>query len=116
MRAIKGHLDALVRLCSGMYANFRQNANYYYFNVLKFQICQQSILVVIQAVHTVCIVLYIGYSGPVIGSSLFAVFRRRKRTVCMCRGLSLLYMSQHMCFGVLVTFFKPQRHTQACAD
>ena len=32
----------------------------------KFEIWGKSILEVIQAVHTVCIVLYIGYSAPVV--------------------------------------------------
>ena len=29
---------------------------------------------------------------------------KNKRTVRICRGLSMPYLSQHMCFGVLVEF------------
>ena len=45
----------------------------HYFNMQKFEICGQIILKVIQVFNTVCIVMYIGCSAPVIGSSLYAV-------------------------------------------
>ena len=62
----------------------------------KFEIYGQSILKVIQAFNNVRIVLYSGCSDPVIGSSCMQSLGLK--SVRICRGLYLLYLSQHMWF------------------
>ena len=43
------------------------------FNVQKFETCRQCILKVIRGFHTVRTVIYVAYTGPVIGVSLYAI-------------------------------------------
>ena len=70
-----------------------------YFNVQKFKILGQSILKVIQAFHTECIVLYNGCSGPVIRSStayILIVFKP-STTVTMSLTTQLLRTARMAC-------------------
>ena len=43
------------------------------YNVQKFETYRQCILKVIRGFHTVRTVIYVAYTGPVIGASLYAI-------------------------------------------